>query len=104
MKSLRALNEGALPLENGQDVFLRQTKHTLVPEMLRRNDPIFVGHTEGNEVDVATKSQLDALAQSVGLRKQILRIIPDRTGRPVFELYRFARRRGGPPQSPQRST
>ncbi len=102
--ALRALNEGELPLENGRDVFLRETKNTLAPEMLSRTDTVFVGHTEGNEVDLGTMAQLDALAQSVGLRKQVLRTIPDRTGRPVFELYRFARQRGEPPQSPQRST
>ncbi|HEX8986031.1 MAG TPA: hypothetical protein VF767_11375 [Bryobacteraceae bacterium] len=89
---LRALSRGVLPLEDGPDVFLRDTEKKLPPEMLARKDAIFLGHTEGNEINTGTAARLEALGQSVGLRKQAVRVVNDRMGRPIFELYRFERR------------
>jgi hypothetical protein len=87
--ALRALSEGTLPLEHGPDVFLRDTEKKLPPAMLARPDALFLGHTEGNEVDTGTAARLDALAESAGLRKHVAKTIADRKGRPVFEVYRF---------------
>jgi hypothetical protein len=35
-----------------------------------------------------------ALAHAAGYEKQVLRIIPDSNGRPVFEVYRFVPAQG----------
>jgi hypothetical protein len=89
--ALRALNEGTLPIENGPDVFLRDTEKKLPPEMLAAPGNVFLGHTDGNEVDTGTAARLEALAQSAGLRKHVSKTIPDRKGHPIFEVYRFVK-------------
>ncbi|HVX65666.1 MAG TPA: hypothetical protein VHA11_03640, partial [Bryobacteraceae bacterium] len=87
--ALRALGEGTLPIADGPDAFLRESTKKLPPEMLARGDALFVGHTEGNEIDIGTGARLDALAQSAGVRKHVVKTIADRKDRPVFEVYRF---------------
>jgi hypothetical protein len=35
--------------------------------------------------------RFDAAAKAAGYQKQVIRIIPDSNGRPVFELFRLTR-------------
>jgi len=91
LDTLRALNRGKLPLRIAEDWFLLNNEKKLPASELAGGNAIFVGHTEGNEVKPEVTVQLEALAQSVGLRKHVLRVVQDRNGRPIFEVYRYTR-------------
>jgi Dolichyl-phosphate-mannose-protein mannosyltransferase len=92
LNSLRVLNRGTLPLEPAPDWFLLDNERKLPPEELAAKGAIFIGHTAGNEITAGTAERLESLAESAGLRRQVLETINDRYARPVFEVYRFARR------------
>ncbi len=93
MNVLRATGEGSLPLEIGNDPFMHTPMTGLDREfatrMLSRKDAIWIGHTEGNEILSGVSARLLEFAQASGHRKQVLRVISDRDGRPIFEIYRF---------------
>jgi hypothetical protein len=89
--ALRALNQGRLPLELGADWFLRNTEKKLPAEALAAPGAIFVGHTENNEIQAGTAAGFEALAESAHLHKHFIKVIDDRNGRPIFEIFRFSR-------------
>lgn len=91
LDALRALNRGKLPLRLAEDWFLLSNEKKLPASELAGRNAIFVGHTDGNEVKPAITVQLETLAESVGLRKHVLRVVQDRNGRPIFEVYRYTR-------------
>ncbi len=90
--TLRALNRGRLPLEIGADWFLLDTEKKLPPEALAASGAIFVGHTENNEIMAGNAAGFEALAESVHLHKRVFKVIHDRNGRPIFELFRFSQK------------
>jgi hypothetical protein len=49
---------------------------------------LFIGHVPGHEV-MQTRANLDRTAASFHLRKQMIRIVADSSGRPVFEIFRW---------------
>ena len=51
-------------------------------------DALFVGHVPGHEV-MQTRANLDRAAASFHRRKQMIRIVTDSNGRPVFEIFRW---------------
>lgn len=93
--TLRLLGQGKLPLWVGGDSF---NPEGMTPERRREADQalsmdgaVFVGHTEGNEIFAAHTAQLKAYAEAAGYRKETLNVVPDRHGRPIFEIYRWTR-------------
>ena len=87
---LRALNEGHLPLKNGDEWFLVDNERKLPPEALAAPNVIFVGHTENNEIATGTAAGFESLAESAHLHKRVFKLIEDRNGRPIFELFRYS--------------
>lgn len=93
--SLRLLNRGWLPLQMASDPLskpqLDEADRQVVGEWLATPGGVFVGHTGGNEFFQGAKQHLDDIAGRLGYRKQMLRVIPDANGRPMFEVMRFAK-------------
>lgn len=65
------------------------TDHAAIRRWLADPHGLFVGHTREREVFKGAGQRLEQEAQRDGYRKQLLRTLPDSTGRPVFELFRF---------------
>ena len=94
---LRALNRGRLPLE-----FVRgplegdpnESNREAVVRMIGDKDSVFIDHTEGNEVMPSIRGRLDTVAASAGYRRQVLKTVSDRMGRPVFDVFCFVSAQG----------
>jgi len=54
-------------------------------------ESIFVSHTDAAEQFTGVNARLRALAAEAGYRRETLAEIPDRNGRPMFEVFRFDR-------------
>jgi len=52
---------------------------------------IWIGHTPAYRVFGEVSAKIEKSAESLGLRKQVLQLVPDRNGRPVYEIFRFVR-------------
>lgn len=93
LDALRLLNRGGLPLLIGSDPMAAEavgkSQKRDVHEIISAPDAVFVGHTQGNEVAPGINARLESLAQADGYRKEVLQVIADRNGRPIFEVYRF---------------
>jgi Dolichyl-phosphate-mannose-protein mannosyltransferase len=92
VNSLRLLSGGRLALEMLPDP--RGSDPAVVEnalKMLAVPGAIVVGHTEGNEMLPGVNAGLDALAESAGYRRQLVKTIADRNGRPIFEVCRYPR-------------
>ena len=61
--------------------------------MLDDRDALFLGHVPEKEVFEGVQARLEAFAATRGLQKQMVQIIPDSNGRPIFQVFRF----GSPP-------
>ena len=90
--SLRLLGRGQLPLRVGSDQAAKpkmdENDLRIVREMLSE-EAVFLGHTEGNEVFGGVSARFAAAAESAGYHKQVLRVIDDARGRPIFEVYKW---------------
>jgi hypothetical protein len=91
---LRYLNRGKLKLAVGNDPI---SKKELSPEdreavlrMVSEPGAIFVAHTKDFENFQGTNDRLVKFADAAGYRRDMLAVIPDKFGRPAFEVYRFA--------------
>lgn len=54
-------------------------------------DDVWIGHTNPYEIVPGTNARIVAVARTAGFEKQIIETVPDRNGRPVFEIFRFVR-------------
>jgi hypothetical protein len=89
---LLALSRGSLPIAYVRDVLagpLDESARLSALRMIGSSGGVFIDHTEGQAVLPGARDRLDAVAQSAGYHKEILRTISDRHGRPVFEVFRF---------------
>jgi hypothetical protein len=50
---------------------------------------LFIQHTEDKQMFPGVNDRLRNIASDLGFQERIERVIPDRNGRPVFELFRF---------------
>ena len=91
--AIRLLDQGQVALRVGSDQVSKEkmddSDRQLVREMLAAPETVFVGHTEGNEVFSGSSARLVAAAEAAGYRKQVLRVVGDGRGRPMFEVYRW---------------
>jgi 4-amino-4-deoxy-L-arabinose transferase-like glycosyltransferase len=91
---LRILDHGRLPLMVGSDQISKESMddndRRIWSEILSARNAVFVGHTEGNEVFGGVSAKVRSAAEASGYRKQVLKVIGDRHGRPLFEVYRFS--------------
>jgi hypothetical protein len=89
--SVNLLHRGRLRL--GYADFAAETVDPQQVEMLQRifkeANALFVGHVNRAEFLPGSNEHLAAFAQSIGRRREIVRIVADANGRPVFEVSRL---------------
>lgn len=97
--ALRILDQGRLPLAVGSDQVAKEsmddTDRRFLNEMLATSGAVYVGHTDGNEIFNGVSARMKAFAEAAGYHKQALKVIGDRNGRPMFEVYRWVRSTAG---------
>jgi len=93
LNPLVVLHRGRLPLIFIDESFLTpgesEKQHAWDQGLAQQH--VWIGHTQGYRVFGPSVEKIEKSAESLGLRKQILELVPDRNGRPVFEIFRFAR-------------
>ncbi len=52
-------------------------------------DDVWIGHTREYEQRAGVNDRVVRAARAAGFEKQLIKTVPDRSGRPVFELFRF---------------
>jgi hypothetical protein len=62
----------------------------MIASIVSDSQALFVGHAPNREALPRVQERLALAASSSGHRKELVRVIADSNGRPVFELYRFA--------------
>ena len=97
MDSLRLLNRGNLPLVVGTDPI---SKPELTPDdrdylgrMISEPAGVFIAHTKDFEFFQGVNAKLVKYAAGAGYEREMMAVIPDSNGRPVYEVYRFVARR-----------
>lgn len=93
--TLKLLLDDKTALGNAIEPFSRlemdASERRRVLERMARSDAVFVGYTQGNEMFPAAKQLLLRCAREAGFRREVLEVVRDRNGRPIFEVYRFRR-------------
>lgn len=91
---IRILGAGRLPLHQGITLAgkdaLDEAERREVEVLVSSPEHVFVGHTPNHEVVTGSGARFDAHAREAGYRKEVLNVIRDRHGRPVFEIFRYA--------------
>jgi hypothetical protein len=94
MDSLRLLSRGKLPLIVGTDPISKPALDGADREYLAQaiSGPghVFINHTEDFEFFTGVNGKLVKYAADAGYRREVMAVIPDNYGRPVYEVYRFA--------------
>jgi hypothetical protein len=92
--SLRLLSRGKLPLRVGTDPItkpeLNAADRELLGRMISSPGNLFVNHTKDFEFFKGVNDKLVKFAAEAGYRREILSVVSDRNGRPVYEVYHFA--------------
>jgi hypothetical protein len=57
----------------------------------RLSDGVWIGHTPEYQQRAGANDRIVQAARSAGFEKRIIETVPDRNGRPVFEIFRFVR-------------
>jgi len=95
LEQFRFLGRGRIGYFAGSDGVARELNRPEHQAYVRRalNTPntLFVGHAKGSEVFPGTAEMVDRFAASEGFAKQLLATIPDRHGRPIFEVIQYVR-------------
>jgi hypothetical protein len=86
---------GHLPLGYAGDPLRTDTpnarERAQLAAVLANSNSIFVAHVPEREAFQGVNERLDRFAESAGYGKQMIEVVPDSNGRPVFEIFRFAR-------------
>jgi hypothetical protein len=61
-------------------------------EPARLAEEVWIGHTPEYQQTAGASERIIQAARSAGFEKQMIETVPDRNGRPVFEIFRFMRR------------
>jgi hypothetical protein len=85
--SLLALHGGGLPLVMADG---REWDQARWAEAGWAED-VWIGHTPQYQQTAGVNERIVQAARSAGFEKQIIKTVPDRNGRPVFEIFRFVR-------------
>jgi 4-amino-4-deoxy-L-arabinose transferase-like glycosyltransferase len=93
LNGLRLLHEGDLPIFIAQIPAVGETPTDAEKtELLREidgTDRVFIQHTDDKQMFPGINNRLRDLAEQLGYTEKIDRVIHDRNGRPVFELFHF---------------
>ncbi len=92
--SLRLLSRGRLPLRVGTDPITKRAlddkDRELLGKMITSPGNIFINHTKDFEFFTGVNDKLVKYAADAGYRRDVLTVIADSNGRPVYEVYHFA--------------
>lgn len=98
MDSLRLLNQGKLKLRVGTDPVSKQEltaeDRDYLDHLISEPAHVFINHTKDFEFFAKVNDRLVKYAADAGLERQLMAVIPDGNGRPVYEVYRFGPRAG----------
>jgi 4-amino-4-deoxy-L-arabinose transferase-like glycosyltransferase len=93
LDSLRLLNRGKLPLNVGTDGI---RKPELSPEdrdylqrMISESSHVFIAHTKEYEFFEGANARLQKYAAEAGYEREMMAVIPDGWGRPVYQVFHF---------------
>ena len=93
MDSLRLLSSGKLPLRVGTDPINKPSLDDADRQYLARtiSEPrqLFINLTKDFEFFPGVNDKLVHYAADAGYRREVMAVIPDSFGRPVYEVYRF---------------
>ena len=93
MDSLRLLNRGKLPLNVGTDPIrkpeLSQDDREYLQHVVSEPSDVFIAHTQDYEFFPGVNGKLVKYAAESGYEREMMAVIPDSWGRPVYEVYRF---------------
>lgn len=87
--SLLLLSDGGLKLHPGFNVSEQDPQ--MIDHVLASSRGVFITHTPNNQFFPAANQHLENAIATRGYRKELLRVISDGHGRPVFEVYQFVR-------------
>jgi hypothetical protein len=94
MDNMRLLSRGKLPLRVGTDPIAKPALDAADREYLARTiagaGHVFINHTKDFEFFPGINDKLVKYAADAGYRRQVMAVIADSYGRPVYEVYRFA--------------
>jgi 4-amino-4-deoxy-L-arabinose transferase-like glycosyltransferase len=94
MDNMRLLSRGKLPLRVGTDPIAKPALDAADREYLARTiagaGHVFINHTKDFEFFPGINDKLVKYAAGAGYRRQVMAVIADSYGRPVYEVYRFA--------------
>jgi hypothetical protein len=93
---LIALHRNRLPLVYADQSFLAPgtTEVDRKWSIKTLAEDVWIGHTPQFEQWAGDNERVVRVARQAGLEKQIIETVPDRNGRPVFEIFRFVRSGG----------
>ena len=93
MDSMRLLSRGKLPLVIATDPFTRpqgnDAERAFLAKAISGPDHVFINHTKDFEFFPGVNGKLVKYAADAGYRREVMAVIPDSYGRPVYEVYRF---------------
>jgi hypothetical protein len=93
MDSLRLLSSGKLPLRVGTDPInkpsLDDADRQYLAQTLSAPGQLFINHTKNFEFFPGINDKLVVYAANAGYRRDVMAVISDSHGRPVYEVYRF---------------
>jgi hypothetical protein len=93
MDSMRLLSRGTLPLRVGTDPISKPALNDVDREFLAKTvtgpGHVFINHTKDFEFFTGVNDKLVRYAADAGYRREIMAVLPDSNGRPVYEVYRF---------------
>jgi 4-amino-4-deoxy-L-arabinose transferase-like glycosyltransferase len=99
MDTLRVLNRGRLPLFVMWDAVPGDGVSPDLPRIeAAASEPgsLFIAHSKGMGFFEDRNPALIKAAESAGFRQRMIARIPDRFGRPTYEVYRFEKAEAGP--------
>ncbi len=93
---LIVLNGNRLPLLFADQTFLAPIgdQHRRDWSMKRLSEDVWIGHTPQFQQWAGENERISGVARAAGFEKRIIETVPDRSGRPVFEIFRFVRSGG----------
>jgi 4-amino-4-deoxy-L-arabinose transferase-like glycosyltransferase len=93
MDSMRLLSRGKLPLRVGTDPITKPALNDVDREFLAKtitgDGHVFINHTKDFEFFTGVNDKLVRYAANAGYRREVMAVLPDSHGRPVYEVYRF---------------
>ena len=91
--TLVLLNQGHLKLRTANEPFMADAPAELDQQMAKElfsdSTGLFLGHVKEREEYQGIRERIERAAQASGFRKDVIHIIADSNGRPVFEIFRF---------------